>query len=430
MIEKLFIAYGILLVLPLLYFVAVSIQERQAKAVKRASLLCGLVVIVFLLLIILEKTDFQLYILLSISLVAVLLLIPSRKAKAKRGAQSPAQFDERRTIFSRRELQIDTEKYKAYYSAHPEDKEPDDRWRNKPGLLGKGSLFYDAPNFAKADRLFSQVDKLKEKIDGKVSTAIQSISTKELSNTIKQKAETKGALNVGFCQLEKHHLYSVKGRGELYGKLISNSHKNAIAITVEMNYEAMQSAPKSPVVVESAKQYLHAGNVAVDIATYLRSIGYSAKAHIDGNYEVICPLVAESAGLGRIGRMGLLMTPELGPRVRIAVITTDAPLEIEPLEQDYSIDVFCAMCKKCVKYCPSQDIPKADMKCIEGVMRWKIDSETCFDYWCTCGTDCGKCMSVCPYSHPDNAAHNFIRWGIKNNVLFRRFALKMDNWFY
>lgn len=64
----------------------------------------------------------------------------------------------------------------------------------------------------------------------------------------------------------------------------------------------------------------------MQLAEFMRSIGYPARAHIDGSYRVVCPLVARDAGLGEIGRMGLLMTPELGPRVRIAVVTTDLPL--------------------------------------------------------------------------------------------------------
>ena len=38
--------------------------------------------------------------------------------------------------------------------------------------------------------------------------------------------------------------------------------------------------------------------IAVDVAKYLRELGYSARAHIDGNYRVIAPLVARAAGLG------------------------------------------------------------------------------------------------------------------------------------
>ena len=46
------------------------------------------------------------------------------------------------------------------------------------------------------------------------------------------------------------------------------------------------------------------------------------------------------------------------------------------------------------------------------------------------GTDCGRCITVCPYSHPDDWFHRFIRWDIKNNLVFRRLAIKLDNIFY
>ena len=78
--------------------------------------------------------------------------------------------------------------------------------------------------------------------------------------------------------------------------------------------------------MESARRYLDSGAIAVQLALFLKGIGYRARAHIDGNYRVVCPLVARDAGLGEIGRMGILMTPALGPRVRIAVVTTDFPL--------------------------------------------------------------------------------------------------------
>jgi hypothetical protein len=39
-------------------------------------------------------------------------------------------------------------------------------------------------------------------------------------------------------------------------------------------------------------------------------------------------------------------------------------------------------------------------------------------------------MRTCPYSHPDNFLHNVVRAGIKQSVLFRELALKMDDFFY
>jgi reductive dehalogenase len=182
--------------------------------------------------------------------------------------------------------------------------------------------------------------------------------------------------------------------------------------------------------MESAQQYLNAGIVAVQVAEFIRNLGYEARAHIDANYRVICPLVAQDAGLGIIGRMGLLMTPELGSRVRIGVVTTDFPFRANKPIFDGSVISFCKICKKCAKVCPSNAISFNSQKIIDGVKRWQIDSESCFLYWCTIGTDCGRCISVCPYSHPNNFIHRLARIAIKRNSLNRWIAFHLDDLFY
>ena len=90
----------------------------------------------------------------------------------------------------------------------------------------------------------------------------------------------------------------------------------------------------------------------------------------------------------------------------------------------------CTHCGECARVCPGQSIPFGEEEEIEGVKRWKIDSESCFTFWCQAGTDCGRCMIVCPFSHPDNWFHRFIRFGIRNNGLFRRLAIPLDDAFY
>jgi epoxyqueuosine reductase QueG len=141
-------------------------------------------------------------------------------------------------------------------------------------------------------------------------------------------------------------------------------------------------------------------------------------------------LVARDAGLGEIGRMGLLMTPHLGPRVRIGVVTTSLPLETNQYIPDLSVLDFCTRCKKCAENCPAGAISFSDAVKDDTMCRWTIKHEACFTYWCVIGTDCGKCIQVCPYSHPDNLLHSFIRKGIKNSGLFSSIAIKMDDIFY
>jgi ferredoxin len=171
--------------------------------------------------------------------------------------------------------------------------------------------------------------------------------------------------------------------------------------------------------------------MAIQLADLIRRLGYQARAHVDGLYRVICPLVARDAGLGEFGRMGLLMTPRLGPRVRIAVVTTDLPLATDPPAPDLTAIDFCLQCRKCADSCPSRAIsfgaPEEDEN---GVLRWRIDAEACFTLWGRLGTDCARCMAVCPFSHPDNVMHALVRWGIRNNGLFRKGALWMDDLVY
>ncbi|MCK5691223.1 MAG: 4Fe-4S dicluster domain-containing protein, partial [Bacteroidales bacterium] len=239
-----------------------------------------------------------------------------------------------------------------------------------------------------------------------------------------------GAHSVGFTRLEDYHMYSHKGRGPNSGSSIQRLHKYAIALTVEMDHRMMQSAPEGSSVMESSEQYLQSGVLALKLAAWIRELGYEATAHIDGNYEVICPLVAVDAGLGTIGRMGLLMTPRLGPRVRISVVTTNLPISFGESVPDRTTLHFCHLCKKCARVCPSAAIPDGPHELIDGKGRWKIDSEKCYHFWTTSGTDCGRCITACPFSHPDDAFHHFIRWGIKNNLLFRYLAIKLDDLFY
>jgi reductive dehalogenase len=248
---------------------------------------------------------------------------------------------------------------------------------------------------------------------------------------VKSLARYFGALDVGVTRLKPEHIYSHIGRGSgEYGVPITLEHKFAIAFTVEMDYEIMGSAPFAPVVMESARQYVEAGRIAVQLAQAIRNWGYSARAHMDGDYRVICPLVARDAGLGEIGRMGLLMTPRLGPRVRIAVVTTDLELTPDEDAPDESMIDFCMICGKCAENCPPKAISFDDRIEIDGALRWRINSDLCFRYWTAIGTDCGRCMNVCPYSHPDTFYHNLVRWANQRSWLLRRGALRMDDLFY
>jgi len=421
-----------LLFIIFLYFSITFLIESE----KRASLMVLLSGVVFCTPLLVAaifsvENSWLTYIMASVYiLIGLIFLFPFKKYSFKGSDLFPPRFDERRIMFSRAELVADSEKFNEYYLNNPYHKVLDDKFREKPGLMSPNSQKYQPLKFASADANFEVVGSFIQNIEEKGLPKKQEIGPLVLTNYIKKWAKRLGVVNVGVTELKEHHLYSIKGRGEKYGDEIKIKHQYAIAFTVEMNKEMMDKAPDAETVLESSQQYLNGANIATQLALFIRNLGYSARSHFDGNYEVVCPLVARDAGLGEFGRMGILMTPELGPRVRIGVVTTDISLETDSYKTDYSVFDFCTKCKKCADNCPSRAISFENMKEKDGVSRWTINHEACFTYWSIIGTDCGKCVQVCPYSHPNNFMHNFIRKGIKNSSLFASFALKMDDLFY
>jgi ferredoxin len=341
------------------------------------------------------------------------------------------RFDERDIMFARARLKPGSKEYNTYYKMRPKNKKPDDKTRALPGLMSLEAQRANLWAFASAAASFSLTEAVREEVTGSAAKDMRALPVPAMTEYIKSLARYYGARTVGIAELQPYHVYSHIGRGSgKYGAPIEVEHRYAIAFTVEMDYEMMGPAPEAATVMESARQYVEAAKIALQLSYLLRYLGYPARAHIDGNYRVIAPLVARDAGLGEIGRMGLLMTPELGPRVRLGVVTTDIELIPDGRKDGRAVIDFCTICLKCAENCPSKSIPFEDREEIDGAFRWRIDADTCFRYWNTVGTDCGRCVTVCPYSHLDTRAHRIARWSIERSGIARRIMLWLDNVFY
>lgn len=410
-----------------------SVWERERRAARvsfGAAALTSLPLFLVCLLPVAAKLVVLGVIAAGATVGVALFLLPI--GRVERGNDVPRQrFDERDIMFARARLVPGSPEYVAYYAMRPENQAGDDKTRTLPGLLSPTAQNANPLAFASAEASFSLTEAVREKVDGPVAAIRSKFTAEHATSYVKGLARYYGAYTVGITELQPYHVYSHIGRGSgRYGAPITPEHRYAIAFTVEMDHAMMGPAPNAPVVMESARQYVEAAKVALQLGYLIRLLGYPARAHIDGNYRVIAPLVARDAGLGEMGRMGLLMTPELGPRVRLGVVTTDLPLIPDQRSDDTSAIDFCRICKKCAENCPSRSIPLGDRKEIDGALRWRINSDSCFRYWNLIGTDCGLCMKVCPYSHPNNLAHNLVRWAVLRSGLARRVVLWMDDVFY
>ncbi len=415
----------------LLFFIFYSFFEKEKKAAQKALIPFLIIISVFVFHYFYDiPLLFQVISSGLLTIIFVLLIIPFGNNEVK--FEIPEnKFDERDIMFSRMELKENTEKFNQYYKMNPENKEKDDKFRKEPGLLSQKSKLYNPFLFNAAAASFSTVDLLQPLVETKNHLKnTNDLHASEITDFIKHWALKLGAADIGFTILKPHHLYSYIGRGKDYGKELQLNHKYAIAFTVEMSHDSMQHAPQGTIITESSQQYLNAGTIAVQIAEFIRNTGFDARAHIDANYRVICPAVAMDAGLGTIGRMGLLMTPKQGPRVRIGVVTTNLEVPINKRPIDSSMIHFCEICKKCAVNCPSGSISFDTSKNEKKYKRWLIDHESCFTYWTKVGTDCGRCIAVCPYAHNNNLLHNLVRHFLKINPFNRWIALKLDNFFY
>jgi len=263
---------------------------------------------------------------IGITLVCLLILFFLPIGRVRVGSDSPQKrHDERDIMFARAQLTPGSSEYESYYSMRPENRRSDELTRAKPGFLSPKSLFANPFHFATGEASLDLTEALRPAVDGPVSRELHPVPAEKLTGYMKGVTKYFGALDVGITELRPYHVYSHTGRGtSKYGAPIPVRHSHAIAFTVEMDFFMTAANPASPGVMESARQYVEAARVALQLAYLLRRLGYQARAHIDGNYQVIAPLVARDAGLGSIGRMGLLMTPTHGPRVRLGVVATDA----------------------------------------------------------------------------------------------------------
>lgn len=359
------------------------------------------------------------------------------------------RFDEREHVFARnRAIRPGSEQYGLFYREHPEYEAFDTQRRERGGPIGHPGVI-DRPhgdanvamtlagqsmclNLSSPEMVTPEPHFfLKERLaKGKVE-----LSPEEATERVKGYAGHLGAALVGITEINPLWIYSRRGEifhenWEDWSREISLDHPYGIVIAEEMDLELIGPAPHTPTVIESMQNYAKGAYISTQIAAFISNLGYSATANHLRHYDAILPPLAVDAGLGEMGRLGYIMTKELGPRVRLSAVTTDLPL-IPDRPVDIGAHDFCMICKKCAACCPSRSIPEEDApREHNGTLRWKINDETCFDYWGKIGTDCNICMKVCPWSHARTFPHRLIVWMITRNKYARRIFSVMDDIFY
>ena len=333
-------------------------------------------------------------------------------------------------MFARMARTAGTAAYNEYYGRHPERRAADDHLRTRPALLTPGGSHYDEAICGDAAASFRAIDAFVPDTRDVEVWASQLRSAVDLSRSLCEGLVQRGAYAAGIAALDQRFVYTHKGRFDAdYGHPVQLPHAIAIVFLVEMDFGAMQHAPGAPVIAESARQYLRAAQLSLTLAAALRAAGFEAKAHYAAHYDVILPPLAVAAGLGEMGRHNILVADRAGTRVRIGAVTTDARLRASRLVS-LGVERFCRICKKCATNCPSHALSDGDLTMTDGIPLWPTNAGRCYGYWRTVGTDCGICMAVCPFSHPDTPLHRVVRYALRRAPWLARVARWFDDRLY
>ena len=172
---------------------------------------------------------------------------------------------------------------------------------------------------------------------------------------------------------------------------------NAIVLTMEMDKERVDTAPSLACETTVMEVYRDLGRVAIAVAEFLRQRGYGAHAGHPLMGLTLYPPLAQQAGLGWIGMNGLIMTPEHGPRVRLAAVFTSIEnLPFSAENQHGWVADFCATCGVCVKKCPAGALYGAPVDHGNGQLTY-VENERCFPYFSD-NFGCSVCIAVCPFN--------------------------------
>lgn len=313
------------------------------------------------------------------------------------------RFDERDTMFARMAWEQGGPAWEDYYGRNPEKLTVDEELRSLPPLGSPETPAFNPLAMPVVDGVFSFLADLHPLVEQEPSSPPTEWDRQTASRWITGLARHFGAADAATLAMQPEHYYTHRGRHEyLYSREVTDMLPYGVVFSAPMDPAMIHRGPMAPEAVETVRGYLTAAVTGFALAYSIRQMGYRARVHMDGNYLLVAPIVARDAGLGVVGRMGLLMDREHGPCLRLGVVTTDMPLLEGTPDRDMEkkVQAFCRICRRCADQCPGRAIDNSDGDG-ETPFPWKTDAEPCYANWRKVGTDCGVCISACPFTAMD-----------------------------
>ena len=222
-------------------------------------------------------------------------------------------------------------------------------------------------------------------VSGDLQPSASAVRGKDVTEDIRLKARELGFGEIGFTKYDRKYTYKSKKNWVKY--------EHAICLALEQDYWQTQTIPSMEAEYAHYGTYEEEGQLALELADYIRTLGYRAQIHSPNDNSAAYIPMFVSAGLGQLGANGQLLSPHFGSRSRIMVVTTDAIITYDE-PQDYGVHKFCEICQVCVNRCPGRALVKEKVWW-RGAEKHKLIYDRCRPVMARY-EGCGVCMKVCP----------------------------------
>jgi hypothetical protein len=294
-------------------------------------------------------------------------------------------------------------------------------YMNSGSVLAKDLHGYSRIEFARALASWTVYDYFHEAFSCKKLLHANSVMEKpriepfniedpgEMKREVKQTAQAFGADLVGITRRDERWIYSHDLDGNPVK--IPDPFQTVIVMAIAMDAEGIIKSPAFAASFATGIGYSKMAFCISCLAEFIRYLGFDAIPM--GNDTALSIPLAIDAGLGELGRNGLLITPRYGPCVRICKVYTTLPLAPDkPVA--FGVKEFCRSCSKCADACEADAIQKETEPSFEttspsnnrGICRWAVDHDRCYEFWIENAGDCSNCIAACPFFLEADGSHN------------------------
>ncbi len=224
---------------------------------------------------------------------------------------------------------------------------------------------------------------MKSKLGNENNTKTQ--TSPEFWDTFEKKAKEMGIDLIGYIPVDPNYIFK---NFKIYGK-------NAIVLGMEMQWDQIKHAPSVYGAIESFRVYEELGEKTIELAEYLKGLGYKSEAHHPFGGKLLFTAHAVKANLGIKGRNGLVITPEFGPRQRWSIVSTDADIPSRPKRDFSEMEEYCIKCGSCIRNCKGEAAYEEPIIKGGGLYYTHIDRPKCIASLLN-NNYCSVCLKICP----------------------------------